>query len=164
LLFTLVPLAELYLLLEIGELMGAGPTIALVLITGMLGAALARREGARVLRSWQESMARMQMPEEGVLSGVLVLVGGVLLVTPGVITDAVGLSLLFPPTRRLFAKVVKRWAEKRFEVRTLQMGQMGQMGQGMPPGFGTGFGPGFGDPADAREDVIDVEARSADRE
>lgn len=149
LLFTIVPLAELYLLLEIGEWMGAGPTIALVLVTGLLGATLARREGARVLRSWQESMAQMQMPEEGVLSGVLVLVGGVLLVTPGVITDVVGLSLLFPPTRRVFAKVVKRWAEKRFEVRTLQMGdQFGDQ-------FGGGFGGGpFGEP----EDVIDVEA------
>jgi hypothetical protein len=57
--------------------------------------------------------------------------------------------------------VVKRWAEKRFEVRTMQMGQMGP---GMPPGFGTGFGPGFGDLGDEGEDVIDVEARPADRE
>ncbi len=151
-LFTLVPLAELYLLIRVGEWMGAGPTIALVLVTGLLGAALAKREGARVVRSWQASMAQMKVPEEGVLSGVLVLVGGVLLVTPGVITDFVGLSLLFPPSRRVVAKYVKRWAERRVEVRTMHIEQMGGFGPGANP-----FGPamsGFGGPAD----VIDVEA------
>ena len=146
-LFTLVPLAELYLLIRVGEFLGAGPTIAIVLVTGLLGATLARREGARVFRSWQESMANMQMPKDGVLSGVLVLVGGVLLVTPGVITDVLGLSLLFPPTRRFFAKHLKRYVERRFEVRTVQMGQMG----GMPPGFGAG-------PFGAADEIIDVEA------
>jgi UPF0716 protein FxsA len=87
--------------------------------TGLLGAALARHEGARVLRSWQESMARMQVPEEGVLSGALVLLGAVLLITPGVLTDVAGLTLLFPPTRRLFAARLRHWAERRLQIHTV---------------------------------------------
>ena len=96
LLFTVIPVVELYLLITIGQNVGAGPTIALVLVTGFLGAWLARREGSRVLRSWQGSLARGEIPKEGVISSVLVLVGGVLLVTPGVVTDAMGLVLLLP--------------------------------------------------------------------
>ncbi len=106
-LFTVVPLIELYLLIWLGGVLGFLETCAIVLVTGLVGAFLAKREGLRVLRSWQDSLAKAEMPEEGVLGGVLVLVGGVLLVTPGVLTDAFGLSLLFPPTRALIAKFVR---------------------------------------------------------
>jgi UPF0716 protein FxsA len=109
LLFTVVPLLELYLLLLIGRHIGVGPTIAIVLLTGLLGATLAKAEGLRVLNQWRSSLSRGRIPEEGVLSGVLVLVGGVVLVTPGVLTDALGLMLLFPPTRRFIASLVKSY-------------------------------------------------------
>jgi UPF0716 protein FxsA len=115
-LFTIVPLVELYLLLVLGQWMGFWPTVAVVLVTAMLGAFLGKREGLRVWRSWQESLAQGRMPEEGILGGVLVLVGGVLLVTPGVLTDLTGLMLLFPPTRRRIAKIVRKHLEKRFAV------------------------------------------------
>ena len=118
LLFTILPVVELYLLITIGQHMGAGPTIALVLGTGLLGAWLARREGTRVLQSWQGSLARGEMPKEGVISSVLVLVGGVLLVTPGVVTDAMGLVLLLPWTRRLVAAVIRRRLELRLMTGT----------------------------------------------
>jgi UPF0716 protein FxsA len=113
LLFTVIPVVELYLLITIGQNVGAGPTIALVLVTGFLGAWLARREGSRVLRSWQGSLARGEIPKEGVISSVLVLVGGVLLVTPGVVTDVMGLVLLLPWTRRSVANVIRRRLEQR---------------------------------------------------
>jgi UPF0716 protein FxsA len=108
-LFTAVPLLELWLLMHVSAVVGLPTTIAMVLSTGMLGAALARREGTRALSSWQESLARGEAPKEGIASGLLILVGGIFLVTPGVLTDAAGLALLLPPIRRAFANVlVKR--------------------------------------------------------
>lgn len=110
--FTVVPFIELYLLLAIGREVGFWPTVGGVLLTGLIGAWLAKKEGLRVLRRWQESLAQGRMPEEGLVSGVLVLVGGVLLVSPGVLTDFVGIFLLFPPTRRLIAGLVLRRVER----------------------------------------------------
>jgi UPF0716 protein FxsA len=120
-LFVLVPLLDLWLLLRIGGAIGFLPALALVVLTGLAGAWLARAEGFRVLRSWQASLAAGRLPEEGVLSGVLVLVGAALLVAPGVLTDAVGLALLFPPTRRLAAGAVRRWIRRRVEVGRLHV-------------------------------------------
>lgn len=144
LLFTLVPIVELYLLITIGEVIGAPATLAIVVLTGLLGAALARHEGVRVLRAWQEAVSRAEIPEEGVVSSLLVLVGGVLLVTPGVITDAVGLSLLLRPTRRALAKLLQRRLEHRFTVTTI--------GGSIADPF-AGFGP-----PSAGGDVIDIQA------
>lgn len=134
LLFTVVPVVELYLLITIGKSVGAVPTIALVLATGFLGAWLAKREGARVLRSWQESMARGEIPREGVISSVLVLLGGVLLVTPGVVTDVAGLLLLVPWTRRRVADAVRRRLEQRFSVQRLVADPSVFVGMGGPVG------------------------------
>ena len=143
LLFTLVPVLELYLLIAVGGAIGAPATIGLVLATGLLGAVLAKREGMRVLRAWQEAMARGQIPEEGLASSLLVLVGGVLLVTPGVLTDVVGLALLAPPTRRALARRLQRRAARHFQVTTL----------------GGSIGPSFEGFSREPEDVIDVEVR-----
>ena len=140
LLFTVIPVVELYLLITIGQNVGAGPTIALVLVTGFLGAWLARREGSRVLRSWQGSLARGEIPKEGVISSVLVLVGGVLLVTPGVVTDAMGLVLLLPWTRRWIAGVIRRRLEQRMGVQgivgdpSMFVGTSDAFGMNGPPG------------------------------
>lgn len=119
--FTVVPFVELYLLLFIGREIGFWPTMASVLVTGLVGAMLARKEGLRVLRRWQESLAQGRMPEEGLLGGVLVLVGGVLLVAPGVLTDVTGLLLLFPPTRKVVAALVRRRLERRMAAGTLRV-------------------------------------------
>lgn len=113
LLFTLVPLAEIYLLITLGGLMGPGPTIALVAVTGMVGAWLARREGRKAIASYQESMAKGKLPEDGIVSGLLILAGGVMLITPGVLTDAFGLAMMIPPVRRATAKLVKARMQKR---------------------------------------------------
>lgn len=114
LLFTIVPIVETYLLFLLGTTMGFWPTVGLVLLTGVLGAALAKHEGLKVWRSWSESLAAGKMPSEGILGGVLVLIGGVLLVTPGVLTDITGMLLLIPPSRRFIAKHVRARLEKRF--------------------------------------------------
>lgn len=128
LLFTVVPVVEITLLVEVGGIIGGWPTVALVLFTGALGAALAKREGLRVLRAWQSALDQGRMPSEGVLSGLLILVGGVLLVTPGMITDVLGLALLVPFTRHLVEGGLKRFAASRLEVRSVGLGA----GRGAP--------------------------------
>lgn len=150
-LFTVLPVVELYLLITLGQNVGAGPTIALVLGTGLLGAWLARREGSRVLRSWQGSLARGEMPKEGVISSVLVLVGGVLLVTPGVVTDVTGLVLLLPWTRRWVANAIRKRLEERLAVQEV----------GGDPGLFTGMGEMF-DTGRPRGSVIDVDVVETD--
>jgi len=113
LLFTVVPLVELYLLIAIGRILGPVPTIGLVLLTGALGAWFARLEGARVIRSWQEALARQELPKDGVIDGFLIFIGGVLLITPGILTDIAGLSMVMPPTRRVIARFVRAWFERQ---------------------------------------------------
>lgn len=109
LLFTLVPLGELWLLLRIGAWIGAGPTIVLVLVTGVAGATLARREGAHAWSSVRAEVAAGRIPGRKLLEALLVLMAGIVLVTPGVLTDAVGLLLLVRPLR---ARLVERLEER----------------------------------------------------
>jgi UPF0716 protein FxsA len=132
LLFVAVPLLDLWLLLRIGRGLGFWPTIALVVVTGMTGAWLAKIEGLRVLRAWQRAVAEGRLPEEGVLSGALVLVGALLLVTPGVITDVAGLALLFPPTRRLAARGLRRWLERQVRTGRVRVVTFGDVGPRRP--------------------------------
>ncbi|MDH3443697.1 MAG: FxsA family protein [Deltaproteobacteria bacterium] len=111
LLFTIVPLAELFILIKIGSHIGALNTILLVIMTAILGAFLARLEGLRTLQQIQSSLSQGQIPAEEMIDGVLIFVGGVLLLTPGVLTDLFALVLLFPYTRTHF----KRWLRRRFD-------------------------------------------------
>jgi UPF0716 protein FxsA len=97
--FTLIPLAELWLLLRIGAALGGVPTLGLVLITGIVGASLARREGARAWLSVQTELAAGKLPGRELLEAMLVLVAGIVLVTPGILTDLAGLALLVQPIR-----------------------------------------------------------------
>ena len=114
LLFIIVPIIEWVLLTKIGAAIGVMNTIALVLLTGVVGAGLFRLEGRRAWRQWQQSLAAGRMPAEGVLGGVLLLLGGALLITPGVLTDAVGLMLLIPQTRMALATWLKPRIMDRF--------------------------------------------------
>ena len=99
-LLTVVPLVELVILLRLAEGFGWESTIALVVVTGALGAWLARREGLKVLGRIQSDLAAGVAPTDAVVDGVLILVAGAVLVTPGVLTDIVGFALLIPPMRR----------------------------------------------------------------
>jgi UPF0716 protein FxsA len=111
LVFTIVPLAELYILIKIGSHIGGFNTILLVLVTTVLGALLARLQGLRTLRQIQLSLSQGQIPAEELIDGVLILFGGILLVIPGVLTDLFALVLLLPFTRTYF----KRWLRRRFD-------------------------------------------------
>jgi UPF0716 protein FxsA len=107
LLFTLVPLLELYALIRLGSLIGAGPTILLVLGTGAAGAWLARREGFRSWSAVQSELAAGRLPAEELLHALVVVIAGVLLVTPGGFTDAFGLLLLIRPVRAAMIRRVR---------------------------------------------------------
>jgi UPF0716 protein FxsA len=109
LLFSIVPFIELFLLLTVGREIGVVPTVLMIILTALIGAALAKREGLRVYTEWQRAIAEMRVPDEGITSGLLVLVGGALMIAPGVLTDIVGILLMIAPIRR----VVARWIEAR---------------------------------------------------
>ncbi|HSK29763.1 MAG TPA: FxsA family protein [Candidatus Limnocylindria bacterium] len=111
LLFTIVPLAELYILIKIGSHIGGFNTILLVILTAVLGGFLARLQGLRTLQQIQSSLSQGQIPAEELIDGVLILAGGILLLTPGVLTDLFALGLMFPITRTPF----KRWLRRRFD-------------------------------------------------
>ena len=99
LLFTITTSVELFLLIKIGQLMGLGATLALILTTGLLGAWLAKREGIKTLSKLRQQLAQGQLPGDALLDGVCILVAGTFLLTPGILTDAAGFVLLVPPLR-----------------------------------------------------------------
>ncbi len=166
LLFTTVPLLELVLLLWIGSHVGVLPTLALILTTGVLGAALARHQGLATWQRFREALGQGRLPDGELVEGLLILVAAAVLLTPGILTDLTGFLLLVPPIRRLAAARIGRAARRRIVV--------------MSPGrAATGSGPRFArdvrterprrtkpggpsdsgtDPADrAAGDVIDAE-------
>lgn len=100
LLFLTVPLAEIYVLLEVGSLIGALPTVGAVVLTAVIGAALVRVQGFSTLAQIRESLDRGEVPAVALVEGAFLLVAGALLLTPGFITDAVGFACLCPPLRR----------------------------------------------------------------
>ena len=96
---VVVPLVELYVLIQVGQELGALPTIAALVVVSLVGAALLRREGRRTWQAFRDATARGRVPGREVADGALVLFGGALLLTPGFVTDLVGLLLVLPPTR-----------------------------------------------------------------
>ena len=132
LVFTLVPAIELYLLLKIGSVIGALHTFLLIVFTGVLGASMAKREGFAVLTRLSEEAQRGFPTGLGVVEGLLILVGGLLLLTPGILTDLVGFSLILGPTRKPIAVRTKAWL---LQNATFQGGniQFGDLKVGRPP-------------------------------
>ena len=139
---TIVPFVELVILLRIAEQFRWGPTILLVIATGAVGAWLARREGLKALSRIQAELERGVMPTTAMVDGALILAAGLVLVTPGILTDLLGLALLVP--------LFRRWVRKRmidaFKRQTVVMH--------------------FGDQGASRDDdtFVDVEATSVDVE
>lgn len=114
-LFTCIPLLEIYVLLEAGRQIGLSATILLILLTGIAGAWLARTQGIEILRRIQLEMAAGRMPAVALLDGAMVLIGGVLLLTPGFCTDLVGFTFLAPFSRPFWRELLSRWAQKNVE-------------------------------------------------
>ncbi|SNX54833.1 FxsA family protein [Thermoanaerobacterium sp. RBIITD] len=104
-LFIVVPLIELYILIVLGKNIGVLPTILIVVGAGIVGVSMLKREGFKVIREFKNALNEGRVPGDELLNGILVLVGGVLLITPGLITDAMGFLLLIPATRN----TAKRW-------------------------------------------------------
>jgi UPF0716 protein FxsA len=128
LLFILVPALELALLIELGSRLGTAPTLLLLALTGILGALLARRQGLGALRAAQEHMQRGELPAGPIVDGILILVAAVLLITPGLLTDALGFLLLVRGFRdRVKSILVSRFRrgveERRIRVYTSGIGR-----------------------------------------
>jgi len=128
LLFIGLPLLELYILIKIGSYLGAFLTIALIIFTGIVGLLLARLEGLRTLRQIRQNLSQGIVPAEEMVDSVLIFVGGLLFVIPGVITDIAALVLLIPFTRTIF----KRWLRRRFD-RAVERGNVRLQYQGKNP-------------------------------
>ncbi len=131
--FTLIPALELYLLIQIGQWLGPVATVLIIVATGAIGAWLAKREGLSVLKQLTEE-ARQGFPSgDRIVEGLMVLVAGVLLVTPGVLTDITGFVLVAPPTRTRIAPHLKRYLMKRFVGTTGTTVRFGSRDVAPPP-------------------------------
>lgn len=150
LLFTIIPLSELWLLLWFSSLTNPTVTFGLVVVTGILGAWLARKQGSQAWKKIQQNMVQGQPPTEVLLDGLMILIAGAFLITPGIMTDLVGFSLLIPAFREVLKVRVGEWVKHRAMMQVQAQS-----------GFQTGGG-GFQDftqpePSVKEEDIIDVE-------
>jgi UPF0716 protein FxsA len=112
---VIVPTAELAILIWAGGQIGFFWTLGLIVSTGLLGAFLAKRQGLKAIRDIQSSMSQMEAPGDRLIGAAFILVGGTLLLTPGFISDAVGFSLLFSPTQKLYKPLVYRMLQKKMK-------------------------------------------------
>ncbi|HEX7300273.1 MAG TPA: FxsA family protein [Solirubrobacteraceae bacterium] len=128
LLFIAVPIVEIYVIIQVGQAIGALWTIALLVADSILGSMLMRAQGRAAWRRFNEAIAAGRVPAREVLDGVLVIFGGALLLTPGFVTDAFGLAFLLPPTRAVIRRLLVRRVAGRFVV--------ARPGSGRPAGAG----------------------------
>lgn len=157
LLFTLVPLVELWLLIEIGRRTSVPATIALVLTTGALGAWLARSQGVATFARVRREMSDGRMPATALVDGLLILVAGAVLLTPGLLTDLFGFFLLVPAGRTLVRKALAERFRGQIVTRSVAYGSPGPPDSD-PRGPAAGS-PGTGSPGTGRsqDQVIDID-------
>ncbi|MDX6677439.1 MAG: protein FxsA [Solirubrobacteraceae bacterium] len=156
-LFIVVPIAELYVLIQIGQSIGVLPTIALLIADSVLGAALMRSQGRAAWLRFNAALAEGRVPGREVMDGALVIFGGALLLTPGFLSDILGLILLLPPTRAIVRTVLVRRFGARLVATATSGAQSRIFGFGMPPGAGARTRR-----ADRNEDVVDSSATDVD--
>lgn len=133
LLFLIAPVVELALLIKLGDIIGFWPTMGIIVLTAITGSFLARREGLAVWRKLNERLSAGALPGKELVDGVIILIAGALLITPGVLSDLTGILGMLPPTRALIRKEVMRRIER-------------SMAQGsMTMSFGSFGSAGFGD-------------------
>ena len=111
--FTTIPIIEIFLLIEIGSMFGVLTAVTLVILTGFLGAFLARMQGLQTLYRIQESLREGRMPSGELLDALLIVIAGLVLLTPGFLTDSAGFLLLIPATRNS----IKYWLRRQIELR-----------------------------------------------
>lgn len=112
--FILVPIAELYVILQVGDAIGAVPVILLLIADSLIGSVLLRNQGRTVWRQFNATLAEGRVPHRELLDGIAVIFGGAFLITPGFLTDIIGLLLLIPPTRALVRRVFVGTIGKRY--------------------------------------------------
>ena len=113
---VVVPIVELYVIIQVGQLLGVLPTLALLVVLSLLGGYLLRREGARTWGAFREALAAGRLPAAEVADGALVILGGSLLLTPGFATDVFGLLCVLPPSRAVLRRVLTRTVARRLGV------------------------------------------------
>lgn len=113
LIFIVVPVLELSLLIWSGDTFGLFPTVAIILGTGIIGAYLAKKQGLKAIRDVQLQMKSFQAPGDAMVNALFIFAGGLLLLSPGFVTDLFGFLFLFSPTRKLFKPIVYRWIRKK---------------------------------------------------
>ena len=127
-LFIVLPILEMFILIQVGGIIGAVPTIALVLSTAIVGLHLLRQQGLSTLMRANQKLATGEMPAEEVVEGLMLAVGGALLLTPGFVTDAIGFCCLVPQSRRFLAKklmakgILKATQSSAFNANTMNSG------------------------------------------
>ena len=134
----IIPLVELWVIFEIGAEIGFLLTFLILILISVVGAALAKQQGYRAIVRIQEEVRQGRMPGDSLLDGFMILAGAVLLLTPGFVTDAAGLLVLFPPTRRIFRSWLRKRMTRAVERRTIVF---------WPPGGGQA-GPDAGGPVE----------------
>ncbi|MCU7553467.1 FxsA family protein [Alteromonas sp. ASW11-19] len=144
LLFAILPIIEIALLVQVGGLIGGWNTIGLVIITAFVGAYLVRREGFQTLQAAQSKMQQHELPGKEMVEGLLLVIAGVLLVTPGFVTDIIGFLFVVPGSRHLLAAQLSKHLKMRV-VTPGQFGQTGGFGQGPSDPFGQRHQPDDGD-------------------
>jgi UPF0716 protein FxsA len=140
--FIVVPIAELYVIIQVGEAIGVVPTILLLLLDAFLGSWLLKREGRAAWRRFNEALRAGRIPAKEVADGFLVIVGGALLIAPGFLSDIVGILFLIPPTRAVARRILHRWTLGRVAIVGVPIGAaMGGFGRASGRGPGGASGP-----------------------
>lgn len=153
-LFIAVPILELWVIIEVGGLIGVLPTLALLLVLSLLGATLLRHQGRGAWQRFNAALAERRFPGREVADGLLITIGGALLLTPGFITDAVGLLLLVPPSRAIARRLLRTYLGRRLVL----------VGVGGMRGPGPGPGPGSAEPPPRRDYDFDSTAEEIDED
>jgi UPF0716 protein FxsA len=160
LLFIVVPIVELYVILQVGQAIGALPTIALLIADSVLGSVLMRSQGRAVWRRFNAAVVEGRIPHREVIDGVLVIFGGALLLTPGFVTDILGMLLLLPPTRALIRGMLARRLLPRMVAGAMSGGlRRGPWGGGPPRRPGAPGGRERGGDADVDGTATEIDPR-----
>lgn len=114
LIFSIIPIIEIWLLIKVGRVIGPLSTVAILLVISMVGAWLARSQGFRIIAAIRDELAAGRVPAAHILDGAFILAGGILLLTPGFFTDFIGLFFLIPFSRMVLKRWLKIWLERRF--------------------------------------------------
>jgi UPF0716 protein FxsA len=142
-LFIVVPIVELYVIIQIGSLIGVVPTLMLLLADALLGSLLLRHQGRGAWQRFNAALAEHRFPGREVADGLLIAIGGTLLLTPGFVTDIFGLIFLIPPTRAIARGLLRRIATRRFVVVGMAT-SAGQRAAGYAGGSAGNGSPGNG--------------------